>query len=324
MQARLRMGDTPEDLEPLTDLSLDQIKRFARPVDAEKSEIISRVQKHPVVGTDGTKTSVGALALARLAARGVAASDLAWTARRDVGAPWLVELKYDGDTGHERAARWTFDHKLNVLTALDDDARWLSQADEPTRQPVLDVPSISGLPSLAGRRESKLAAEALASDEPAVSGAPAPHSIPVPVARARTGSTRRIAPRQVVGDAGTNAAVANIAGRVGSGSASGGSRAGGASGANGGRPDMAGIVSLNQWQAGKTDTLAVPVVESVPPPAASPAAAPPATAAGKPAAKPVQKSAATPAAKSSTAPAPRKGAREQVPSWDEIVFGSRD
>lgn len=336
IQARLRLGDTPEDLVPLTDLSLEQIQRFARPVQAEISEVITRVQQHPVTGDAGSDT-VGKLAAARLAARGVTAQDVHWSARRESGAPWLVELKYDRETGQERSARWTYDHKLRILTALDDDARWLSMAEEPATHVVADTAS------LAGRREAKLlAGDGMLPDEPAVSGAPNPVSGQVPRA-GRTGATRRITPRR----------------------------------APSGRPEMAGIVSLNQWQAEKTETLAIPVLGadsrrvspnagstassgSAPaaPSASSPAgdavaptvsgAAPSARPAspvatrshvapvtsspdGLPADMPFAAPSAVPGSNDPTAPKPakpaaaaRKGARAQVPSWDEIVFGAKE
>ena len=301
IQARLRLGDAPEDLAAQTDMSLEQIRRFARPVLSEIADVITRVQQHKVVGSAGTET-VGKLAATRLAARGVAANDLQWSARRDSGAPWVVELKFDGGAGKDRVARWTFDRKLNILTALDDDARWLCQGDEPITQPLQDVPS------LAGRREAKAAQEVPPPPpvEPAVSGAPAPYpatglsaSTAAPHARnTRTGATRRIPARR--------------------------GRAGTATG-----PDIAGIVSLNQWQAAKTETTAIPVLETPNRSAApAPAAAArsefkvltpvPAPASGDSASDPGA------AAKGSKIPTGRKAGRAQVPSWDEIVFGSRD
>ena len=168
LQIRLRAGDTPEQLAQVSELTAEQIARFAGPIEAERAHIIRAMKRTHLAAVPGTNAAtVGELVNQRLSARGITTEQLTWFARREVGAPWLIELKFD-DGGRAHSARWTFDAQRDHLTALDDEARWLSspeahvpetvpitlhQAKRPAavRQPVFNVedegPLVSGAPN---------------------------------------------------------------------------------------------------------------------------------------------------------------------------------
>jgi hypothetical protein len=130
LQVRLRAGDTPEQLANETGLTAEFIRRFERPILAERDDAISHVQRF-VVGTEDLKRKVGDLVVQRLTARGIDPEQLTWQARKAGNAPWSVELRYD-DGARVHSVRWTYDETTKQLVALDDEARWLSAPEEPT------------------------------------------------------------------------------------------------------------------------------------------------------------------------------------------------
>ncbi|MDR2704077.1 MAG: DUF3071 domain-containing protein [Cellulomonadaceae bacterium] len=330
IQVRLRLGDTAAELALISDLSLEQILRFERPIIAERADIIARVKGHQIKGQSGTAQTIDKLVAGRLHARGISPDSVTWAARREAGAPWLVELHFDGEPNRAHFARWTYDHKLNVLTALDDEARWLSLADDPMTPSLLGVPSLFGQKSArratgATQEADPVANEAAApgqagevtemplarTPEPAVSGAPAPLRTAVGAASGLVQSARG-------GRVG-----ARIAGRrsasgdhTAPGSAGGVAQKG--NGTNEVNSDVAAIVALNRWQAGKSETMALPLLEVDNTRPKSGATAQVVVGAGAGAPKAVG------GGKAAARKGGRGGNRAQVPTWDEIVFGSKE
>ncbi|MCK0115640.1 septation protein SepH [Isoptericola sp. S6320L] len=139
VQARLRAGATAEELAAASGLPLEHVRRYEWPVITERDHVITQVRNHHV-DPEG-KIDLGDLADARLAARGVPVEDAVWTARREGNAPWRVEVRFTAGE-RERTARWSFDPKGRVVVALDDEARWLGQPDDPVSPEVLSVPGV--------------------------------------------------------------------------------------------------------------------------------------------------------------------------------------
>ncbi|GAA1740022.1 septation protein SepH [Isoptericola hypogeus] len=159
VQARLRAGATVEELAAESGLPVDHVRRYEWPVAAERDHAVGQVRAHRLTG-DGEPVTLGDVADTRLAARGVTSAEAHWSARRDGTAPWVVEVRFSaGD--RDRSARWTYDPKGRVVTALDDEARWLGQPDDPVSPEVLGVPSALGRGGPA-RRSPDLADDATA------------------------------------------------------------------------------------------------------------------------------------------------------------------
>ena len=138
IQSRLRAGATAEDLAAESGLPLEHVRRYEWPVAAERDHVVARVRDHRV--DTEKEVTLGELADARLAARGVDTQEASWSARRDGNAPWRVSVHFSAG-GRERDAEWSFDPKGRVVTALDDEARWLGQPDDPVSPEILGVPS---------------------------------------------------------------------------------------------------------------------------------------------------------------------------------------
>lgn len=128
IQARLRAGATCEELAEASGLPVEHVRRFEYPVVAERDYAISRVRARAVMSDAGPAT-LGEVADSRLTSRGVAPEAAAWTATRAGSAPWIVRVDFE-TADKPRTARWSFDPRGMVVTALDDEARWLALPED--------------------------------------------------------------------------------------------------------------------------------------------------------------------------------------------------
>lgn len=132
IQRRIRSGLTAAELAELTGVPVESVEPFEGPVLAER-EYVASVARTTRIGRDSTSPSLGDLVADRLASRGVDAEDIHWDAYRDEGAPWTVVVDFTTGGRNVRAA-WHYDHVGRTVTALDDEATWLSETE------LLDVP----------------------------------------------------------------------------------------------------------------------------------------------------------------------------------------
>jgi len=321
LQSRLRAGATAEELAAESGLPVDHVQRYEWPVVAERDHVIAQVRAHRLAG-DGAPTTLGDVSDTRLAARGVTAAAARWSARRDGSAPWVVEVVFHaGD--RDRSARWTYDPKGRVVTALDDEARWLGQPDDPVSPEMLGVPSVIGrraqvdpvhdpaddatallLDDLAGRRGQRPAGRGRrdAGAEPAGRAQPDP----VPVGRVSLpGDDRRVGhdARPDAGhDADAGASIVDLGSR------------------RAGVRTVADEHDQRERRAGHPSSSGAAGPGGSPESGAGRTAPEPAEAAVAPPPAPQPQAAAPQGGRSTTRRAGRKG-RPQVPSWDEIVFG---
>jgi hypothetical protein len=319
LQSRLRAGATAEELAAEAGLDVEHVRRYEWPVMAEREHVIGLVRAHRLVGADGDAV-LGEVADARLAARGVRAGEATWAARREGSAPWLVEVRFAaGD--RERSARWTFDVRGRVVTPLDDEARWLSQPDDPV------TPEVLGVPSLVARRVA-----------PPVDDESALLRVDLADRRGQRPGARQDRP------AGPSSAPADrdVAGMLPLGDVPMRERGP----ARSEEPEpvaQASVVELGRWNPRRSRDRSVspgagPGATQPPLPLDGDAATPVrggSETAGEdnpapeqtPAQSPVTVNAATrPATPARGVPAARRSGRKgraQVPSWDEIVFGAR-
>jgi len=319
LQIRLRAGDSPEQLAEFSDLTVEQITRFAGPIEAERAEIIRamrrlRVSTASPAGTGnasataapsvGSRT-VGDLVTQRLGARGITGDQLTWHARRDLGAPWLIELKYE-EGGRSHSARWTFEPARNQLTALDDEARWLT---------TLEAPATDTIPITL--HQSKRASAGVGDPAaPLVSGAPLPMPRHPATAHRAEQSTQVGSPNQrpeLRPISGTTPVAAPVAPSE--------------------AEPVAGIVPISRWQAEKLETVAMPITHprgitespegSANHPAHPGKADPVADRLDAALAAPTR-SAPIDATPTGSHPSLRKSGRSKIPRWDDIVFGSKE
>ncbi|WP_423463953.1 septation protein SepH [Promicromonospora sp. MS192] len=322
IQARLRAGETVEQLAEASGLPVEHVRRFEYPVISEREHSISRVRAKAVLTDDDGATTLGEVADERLRSRGVRPDDARWSATREGTHPWIVQVEFTA-AERPRVARWSLEPRGGFVEALDDEARWLGLPEDDGGPALAGVSALSPLrggqhparpappepddtdlllDNLSERRGQRPARRPspdheqphlldpddlpdAAGDEPAGAAEPAEQSAAVVDIGARRGGSRPRMPSVVVPDS----------------------------------PADLEWEAPSQWEIpgpGRADgTEPGPDVEagtdsSEPEPA--PDAPAPEPAPEKPQAEPRR-------------PAAKRGrkSRAQVPSWDEIVFGSR-
>lgn len=316
VQARLRAGATAEELAAASGLPLEHVRRYEWPVLTERDHVISQVRNHHV-DPEG-KIDLGELTDTRLAARGVPAEDASWTARREGNAPWQVEVRFTAGE-RERSAHWSFDPKGRVVVALDDEARWLGQPDDPVSPEVLGVPGVVDRRRPAPPSDAAADATALLLDDLAGRRGQRPPQRP-----------RRPDPQdqELALDLGATDDGASI---VDLGARRDAQRAAQPEEADGGEDPAHPATGTDTGtgpdsDSGSDEPDKIDDAQPADPPArtetTAPAGAPETATARAPQSSPsaVVGEVAPPAKAKPARRAPRKG-RAQVPSWDEIVFG---
>jgi Protein of unknown function (DUF3071) len=209
IQARVRAGESAEQVAASAGMALDRVLRFAYPVLQERSRVVAQARTAPV--RPAAAEQLGDLVEERLVGRGTDAATLEWDAwRRDDGR-WAVRLSWrHGDSAH--AAHWSLDLGRRALQSEDPAAEQLSAEEFHARTITAVTP---------------LAVAARAAAEPA------------PAARPARGSGRPGPGRAGAGDRDRPHAAADRGGPAGTGS----DRTGGGSDRTSAGPDRTGTGS---------------------------------------------------------------------------------
>ena len=102
IQALLRAGATPQEIATEHGMDVRAVERFEAPVQAEKDYALTRARAVRI-GEGGP--TMGDLVLDRLAARGVDPASLEWSATREAGEPWQIVVTFVQGAA-EHAAHW--------------------------------------------------------------------------------------------------------------------------------------------------------------------------------------------------------------------------
>jgi len=149
IQAHIRRGLTAQQVADLTGEDISYVQRFEGPVLAERDYVVEQA-RNMLVGNTGSDVSTTFGELVGHKLEDLTAKDVSWSAwREDSG--WRVEVTFfEGDVEHK--AQWTFDQRKHTLTALNDDATVLS-TDEPIRGPL--IPKLRAVPTAAAEDDDK-------------------------------------------------------------------------------------------------------------------------------------------------------------------------
>jgi Protein of unknown function (DUF3071) len=128
IQARVRAGESAEQVAESAGVALERVLRFAYPVLQERRRVVAEAQATRI--RRGAATSVETLAELvdeRLVQRGTAASTLGWDAWRLEDGTWTVQLRWRGTRDHRTS--WTFNLGAKQLQADDPAAEQLIAAE---------------------------------------------------------------------------------------------------------------------------------------------------------------------------------------------------
>ena len=126
IQARIRAGESPEDVAAAAQTSVDRIMGFATPVLAERSYVAEQALKASVRRRAGDGP-VGHLAEAvaeRLRSRDIDPEAVEWDSWRREDGRWTVAADYlSGESA--RHAEFVYDTHGRYVMADDEESRWL-------------------------------------------------------------------------------------------------------------------------------------------------------------------------------------------------------
>ncbi|MFF2329097.1 MULTISPECIES: septation protein SepH [unclassified Streptomyces] len=149
IQARIRAGASAEEVAQFAGIPVDRVRRFEGPVLAERAFMAERARKTPVRRPgENIGPQLGEAVQERLLMRGADKETVQWDSwRRDDGT-WEVLLVYRV-AGEPHSASWTYDPPRRLVQAVDDEARSLIGETDDVAAPEPSfpfVPRIARLP----------------------------------------------------------------------------------------------------------------------------------------------------------------------------------
>jgi hypothetical protein len=121
MQARLRAGETLEEVAAAAGVSTDRVERYFGPVESERGQVIDALQasvmERPRWGASAR--SIGDSVIANLAAvSALRPESVGWSTRRRPDGCWVVRLDFVA-RGRRRAAEWEWEPHEQAATPID-------------------------------------------------------------------------------------------------------------------------------------------------------------------------------------------------------------
>ena len=133
IQARVRSGQSAQDVAAASGMPLARVDRYAGPVLAEREHVAQQAKAAPSRRqSGGSAPTLGDQVTARLTDLHVADDSVTWDAWRTDEDRWTVHLSYLAGA-RERVALWVFDPRGRVLVPDNDEARWLVDEDQVER-----------------------------------------------------------------------------------------------------------------------------------------------------------------------------------------------
>jgi hypothetical protein len=153
IQAKIRAGRTADEVAAEAGVAVEHVRRYEGPVLAEREFVARQARgvrvKRATPGAPGSWPTLDELVTQRLTAREVDPGTVEWDAWRTDGT-WFLRLTFAAG-GRDRQAEWSYDAQLRHVTALDDEARWF--VDEPS--PAAPAGPVPGRRALAPVRDGQ-------------------------------------------------------------------------------------------------------------------------------------------------------------------------
>lgn len=126
IQARIRGGESLAEVARLAGMTIDWVEPFAAPVIAEREYIAAQAQSHPVRrgGETIAHRNLAQVVADRLTSRGVELDSVSWDAWKLDGRRWQIRVDYESGKAR-REALFGYDIGGRFSVPENDDARWL-------------------------------------------------------------------------------------------------------------------------------------------------------------------------------------------------------
>jgi hypothetical protein len=140
VQALIRAGASSDEAASRAGWPVEKVHRYEGPILAEREHVAglaqrARLRSRTGVSGGGSAPTLSARVSERLKARDVEVTDASWDSWRAEGGPWTVVLTFAAG-GRQRQASWSFDLGDQTVSAVDDEARWLSEEVQEAKGPI--------------------------------------------------------------------------------------------------------------------------------------------------------------------------------------------
>ena len=126
VQALIRRGLSAEEVADRAGWTVEKVRRFEGPVLAEREHVAQMAQKCAVGSRGAGPVTLAERVSERLRDRGVDRDDVEWDSSRDDEGVWQLTLTFAAG-GRQRTATWRYEPLGGSVTATNDEARWLSE-----------------------------------------------------------------------------------------------------------------------------------------------------------------------------------------------------
>jgi Protein of unknown function (DUF3071) len=137
IQARIRSGETVEEIADAAGIPVERVRWFEGPVLAERGYVADQAQNASVrrQGDSTPGPRLGDIVGARLTELGADPEDAQWDSRKHGDGSWQVQLAFRAG-GRLHIAEWLFDPRRRHVAPADDNAARLSLPDAEIQVPA--------------------------------------------------------------------------------------------------------------------------------------------------------------------------------------------
>ncbi|GAB3967176.1 hypothetical protein GCM10029978_033920 [Actinoallomurus acanthiterrae] len=130
IQARIRAGETAEEIAETAGIPVERVRWFEGPVLQEREYMAQQAQRVPIrrPGESSPAPALGELVEERLGRRGIDLEEVEWDSRKCEDSTWRVSLSFYYD-GRPYSAEWAYDPRRRHISAVNDEASRLSSLD---------------------------------------------------------------------------------------------------------------------------------------------------------------------------------------------------
>src|SRR5690242_3077133 len=152
IQARIRAGETVEEIADAAGIAVERVRWFEGPVLAERAYMADQAQQASVrrQGDATPGPRLGEIVAERMKAFGAEPDDAQWDAKKRDDGSWLVQLIFIS-AGRLHAAEWIFDPRRRHVLPADDNAARMSLPGSEPPQPAAPAPGEATVTHLAPR-----------------------------------------------------------------------------------------------------------------------------------------------------------------------------
>ena len=155
IQARIRAGETVEEIADAAGIAVERVRWFEAPILAERAYAAGQAQLASVrrKGDATPGPRLGEIVTERLKVFGVDPEDAQWDAKKLGDGSWQVQLIFISG-GRLHTAEWIFDQRRRHVLPADDNAARMSLPGTEPPQPAASAPGEATVTHLAPRLNS--------------------------------------------------------------------------------------------------------------------------------------------------------------------------